>query len=117
MVHNSLIVLYSLVIILGIVGNIAILVAFFTNKVMLTTRNIFIANLAISDILLCSFTMPLTLVDLLTKVEMLRRIFHNRFLIDDIPLPRISILIFISISQISFFGIICYPILIRAPGR
>jgi neuropeptide Y receptor len=34
---------------------------------MLTTRNIFIANLAISDILLCSFTMPLTLVDLLTK--------------------------------------------------
>ena len=36
---------------------------------MLTTRNIFIANLAISDILLCSFTMPLTLVDLLTKVD------------------------------------------------
>ena len=34
---------------------------------MLTSRNIFIANLAISDILLCSFTMPLTLVDLLTK--------------------------------------------------
>ena len=68
LVHNSLIVLYSLVIILGIVGNIAILLAFFTNKVMLTTRNIFIANLAISDILLCSFTMPLTLVDLLTKV-------------------------------------------------
>ena len=69
LVHNSLIVLYSLVIILGIVGNIAILLAFFTNKVMLTTRNIFIANLAISDILLCSFTMPLTLVDLLTKVH------------------------------------------------
>ena len=34
---------------------------------MLTTRNIFIANLAISDILLCCFTMPLTLMDLLTK--------------------------------------------------
>jgi neuropeptide Y receptor len=34
---------------------------------MLTTRNIFIANLAVSDILLCAFTMPLTLVDLITK--------------------------------------------------
>ena len=34
---------------------------------MLTTRNIFIANLALSDIFLCAFTMPLTLVDLITK--------------------------------------------------
>ena len=69
LVHNTLIVLYSLVIILGIIGNAAILLAFLANKVMLTTRNIFIANLAISDILLCSFTMPLTLVDLLTRVN------------------------------------------------
>ena len=68
-VHNSLIVLYSIVIILGFIGNFAIVIAFLTNKVMLTTRNIFIANLAISDILLCTFTMPLTLVDLLTKVS------------------------------------------------
>ena len=68
-VHNSLIILYSLVIIFGVIGNFAIILAFLTNKVMLTTRNIFIANLAISDILLCTFTMPLTLVDLLTKVK------------------------------------------------
>ena len=32
----------------------------------LTTRNVFIANLALSDLLLCCFTMPLTLVDLVT---------------------------------------------------
>ena len=31
-----------------------------------TPRNIFIANLALTDILLCSFTIPLTLVDVLT---------------------------------------------------
>ena len=36
-------------------------------QVMLTTRNVFIANLAVSDLLLCTFTMPLTLLDLLTK--------------------------------------------------
>ena len=33
---------------------------------MMTTRNVFIANLAISDILLCLFTIPLALVDILT---------------------------------------------------
>ena len=34
---------------------------------MLTTRNVFIVTLAVSDILLCSICMPLTLVDILTK--------------------------------------------------
>ena len=37
------------------------------HQVMLTTRNVFIATLAVSDILLCSFCMPLTLVDILTN--------------------------------------------------
>ena len=31
-----------------------------------TTRNVFIANLALSDLLLCCFTMPVTLADLVT---------------------------------------------------
>ena len=35
-------------------------------QVLRTPRNIFIANLALTDILLCSFTIPLTLVDVLT---------------------------------------------------
>ena len=34
---------------------------------MLTPRNVFIVNLAVSDILMCSFTMPLVMVDLLTN--------------------------------------------------
>ena len=36
-------------------------------QVLLTTRNIFIAILALSDLLLCTFTMPLTLMDIITK--------------------------------------------------
>ena len=36
-------------------------------QVLLTTRNIFIAILALSDLLLCAFTMPLTLMDIITK--------------------------------------------------
>ena len=34
---------------------------------VLTPRNVFITTLAISDILLCTFTMPLTVIDILTK--------------------------------------------------
>ena len=30
-----------------------------------TTRNILIANMALSDLLLCMFTMPLTMLDLI----------------------------------------------------
>ena len=36
-------------------------------QVLLTARNIFIANLAISDLLLCLFTMPLAMMDIITK--------------------------------------------------
>ena len=36
-------------------------------QAMLTTRNIFIANLAVSDILLCSVSMPTCLADILTN--------------------------------------------------
>ncbi|XP_023334629.1 neuropeptide F receptor [Eurytemora carolleeae] len=65
--HYVLVTIYSLLIIFGLLGNFAIIAAFLTNKVMLTSRNIFVANLALSDILLCSFTMPLTLIDLVSK--------------------------------------------------
>jgi len=59
--------LYCLTIVLGVLTNLLLMGAFFTNKVLLTARNIFIVNLAISDLLLCSFTMPLTMLDIITK--------------------------------------------------
>jgi hypothetical protein len=34
-------------------------------QVLLTTQNIFITNLAISDLLMCIFTIPITLMDIL----------------------------------------------------
>ena len=41
------------------------MILIFAAKVQLTTRNILIANLSISNILLCLFTMPLTMLDLI----------------------------------------------------
>ena len=39
----------------------------FTTQMAATTRNVFIANLALADLLLCLFTIPLTLIDLVNK--------------------------------------------------
>ena len=36
-----------------------------SSQMLKTTRNILIANMAMSDLLLCLFTMPLTMLDLI----------------------------------------------------
>ena len=40
---------------------------FHISQMAATTRNVFIANLAMADLLLCLFTIPLTLIDLVNK--------------------------------------------------
>nr|XP_045591212.1 neuropeptide F receptor-like [Procambarus clarkii] len=64
--YYALIVVYSLLIILGSTGNSLVVVAVIRKPAMRTARNVFIINLAISDLLLCLVTMPLTLVELLS---------------------------------------------------
>ena len=85
-VAQTLTTLYSIIIIIGTLANFSLLAAFCTNKardsslyiykkinckltsqVLLTTRNILIANLAISDLLMSTTSIPLTLVDILYK--------------------------------------------------
>ncbi|XP_071548338.1 neuropeptide F receptor-like [Panulirus ornatus] len=65
--YYALIVVYSLLIILGSTGNSLVVVAVIRKPAMRTARNVFIINLAISDLLLCLVTMPLTLVELLSQ--------------------------------------------------
>jgi len=64
-VFMGLISVYGIAILFGIMGNMVILYAILSNKKMRTPRNFFIVNLAISDLLLCSMTMPLTLWEVL----------------------------------------------------
>ena len=54
------IVSYCLIFIVGISGNIGVLVAIFRKKVMRNMTNILIANMAIFDILVCLFDIPFT---------------------------------------------------------
>ncbi|KAK4294633.1 hypothetical protein Pmani_032748, partial [Petrolisthes manimaculis] len=63
----SLLVAYSLLIVLGATGNSLVVLAVVRKPAMRTARNVFIINLAISDLLLCLVTMPLTLMELLTQ--------------------------------------------------
>jgi len=50
---------------LGTILNTSIIIAFFFQKVMLTTQNVLILNLSAADLLLIMFHMPITLVDVI----------------------------------------------------
>lgn len=90
--YNILIVMYSFLILFGAIGNFLVVLAVVRKPVMRTARNMFIVNLAVSgnkcfflffflfankytlkvvyifiDLVLCLVTMPLTLVEILTK--------------------------------------------------
>ena len=60
-----LITLYALMILFGASGNLLVILVVIRNRAMRTARNIFIVNLAISDLMLCVITTPLTLVEIL----------------------------------------------------
>ncbi|XP_039607192.1 cholecystokinin receptor type A isoform X1 [Polypterus senegalus] len=56
------IVLYSLIFLLSIVGNSLIIAVLVRNRRMRTVTNIFLLSLAVSDLMLCLFCMPLNLI-------------------------------------------------------
>jgi neuropeptide F receptor len=64
--YYALIAAYTLLIVLGSCGNGLVVVAVVRKPAMRTARNMFIVNLAVSDLVLCLVTMPLTLMEVLT---------------------------------------------------
>lgn len=61
--------LYILIFVVGIIGNLLVVFVVFRQQTMHSVTNIFIANLALSDILLCLFCVPFTPLYLLTFKE------------------------------------------------
>ena len=51
----------------GSIGNLVVVSSFVRQPSLRTPRNSFILNLAVSDLLLCLVTMPLTLLDIVNK--------------------------------------------------
>ncbi|XP_055706556.1 prolactin-releasing peptide receptor-like [Phlebotomus papatasi] len=65
LIHNELVqatfcFLYLVIFVLGIFGNVLVCFVVFRNKAMQTVTNLFITNLALSDILLCILAVPFT---------------------------------------------------------
>ncbi|KAM4810313.1 cholecystokinin receptor type A [Rhinophrynus dorsalis] len=56
------ILLYSLIFLLSVLGNSLVIVVLIRNKRMRTVTNIFLLSLAVSDLMLCLFCMPFTLI-------------------------------------------------------
>ncbi|XP_054708424.1 neuropeptide F receptor-like [Uloborus diversus] len=63
----SLLIAYVVLIITGASGNGLVCMAVARKPAMRTARNVFIINLAISDLILCLFTMPFSLVEIMMK--------------------------------------------------
>lgn len=53
-------ILYTIIFVLGVFGNVLVCYVVFRNRAMQTVTNLFITNLALSDILLSVFAVPLT---------------------------------------------------------
>lgn len=64
---SRVIPLYSLIFLLAVIGNALVIMTLVQNKRMRTVTNLFLLNLAISDLLLGIFCMPITLVGMLLR--------------------------------------------------
>ena len=60
-------ILYAIIFIVGIVGNILVVVVISCSRRMKTTVNMYLVNLCIADMLVILVCMPTTLVDIFTK--------------------------------------------------
>jgi hypothetical protein len=63
----TLILPYSIIFLLAIIGNLLVIITLSVNRRMRSVTNIFLLNLAVSDLLLGVFCMPFTLIGVLLK--------------------------------------------------
>ncbi|KAL8559560.1 hypothetical protein ACOMHN_018723 [Nucella lapillus] len=59
--------IYVLIFLLSVVGNVLVMVTLMQNKKMRTVTNVFLLNLAVSDLLLAVFCMPFTIIPILMQ--------------------------------------------------
>lgn len=68
-VRLTFIVIYSIVIVLSIVGNALVCITVYRNKKMHTAVNYYIVNLALCDLLVGAFVMPMKLLELTAPAD------------------------------------------------
>ena len=65
-----LVMAYVVLLVTGLLGNMVIIWSVLWHHSMRTARNVFIMTLAISDLILCLFTMPTTLWEVRERVSL-----------------------------------------------
>ncbi len=107
-VQSCFILIYVLIFVMGVFGNVLVCFVVFRNKLMQSVTNLFITNLALSDILLCILAVPFT-----PSYTFLRRWIFGTILCHLVPYAQgvsvyISTLTLTAIAIDRFFVII-YP--------
>lgn len=59
--------LYALIFIFAVAGNMLMIIILIQNKMMRTVTNVFLLNLAVSDLLLAIFCMPFTIIPIMLR--------------------------------------------------
>ncbi|CAM1296138.1 GPR83 (predicted) [Pycnogonum litorale] len=100
-------ILYSVIFLIGNVGNFFVVFAVFRNKNMHSVTNYFIANLAVSDILMSIFSVPLT-----PLYTFLRRWVFGEFLCHFVPFVQ-GVSIYISTLTLTIIAIDRYYVIVH----
>ncbi len=89
----ALVIAYTILIFIGTIGNGLVCVVVARKPKMRTSRNLFIINLAISDLLLCFFTIPFSLVEISVKFWPFGKnflSFNLRFIFENFKILKLS---------------------------
>ncbi len=76
---------YVVVFILAVVNNSLVVAAINRNPQLKTVTNIFVANLAVADILVSVMVLPITLLSNLFEGKSSRSIYHNNYYVITVP--------------------------------
>ncbi|KXJ84287.1 hypothetical protein RP20_CCG013608 [Aedes albopictus] len=107
--NNLIIPLYAVIFLLSVVGNLLVILTLAQNKRMRTVTNVYLLNLAISDLLLGVFCMPFTLVG-----QVLRKFIFGSIMCKLIPYFQavsvsVAVWTLVAISLERYFAI-CRPL-------
>ncbi|KAJ1525272.1 hypothetical protein ONE63_010096 [Megalurothrips usitatus] len=109
----TFLVLYAVLICFGAAGNGLVVWAVARKRTMRTARNMFIVNLAVSDLLLCLVTMPLTLMEITTRYWPLGR---EEFLCKMLGTLQ-ALSIFVSTISITAIALDRYQVIVYPTGN
>lgn len=104
--------LYSIIFLLGITGNVLVILTILQNTRMRTVTNMFLLNLAISDLLLGVFCMPFTLIGQLLRDFIFGDVFCRLISFFQAVSVSVSGWTLVAISVERFYAI-CHPLTSR----